>query len=81
MMHSKKRRTMKGGETTLERVTRTPLDDIATEIDELYKQVRIDGETLLRLQNELETCKTHLKEKSDALKRAALRLNQAEYLI
>ena len=72
---------MKGGETTLERVTRTSLGDIATEIDELYKQVHTDGEMLLRLQNDLETCKTHLKEKSDALKRAAARLNNAEYLI
>ena len=72
---------MKGGETTLERVTRTSLGDIATEIDELNKQVHTDGEMLMRLQNDLETCKTHLKEKSDALKRAAVRLNQAEYLI
>ncbi len=81
MMHSKKRRTMKGGETTLERVTRTPLDDIATEIDELYKQAHTDGEMLMKLQNDLETCKTQLKEKSDALKRAAVQLGVAEYVI
>jgi hypothetical protein len=72
---------MKGGETTLERVTRTSLPDIASEIDALEEQMRRDGIQIVKLMDELRICNEYLKKKSDALTRAANTLNVAEYVI
>jgi hypothetical protein len=62
---------MKGGqETTLERLKRTKLENIANEINEMEKQGKLDGQKFFELKDELALCKQNLQMKNNALKRS-----------
>ena len=63
---------MKGGqETTLERLQRTKLENIANEINEMEKRGKHDGQKFFELKDELALCKENLEIKQQALLRSA----------
>ena len=63
---------MRGGnETTLDRLRRTKLENIATEINSLESFGTSDGKKIIELKGELALCKQNLGIKQQALERSA----------
>ena len=68
---------MRGGqETTLERLKRTRLENIANEINELEAMGTSNGKKLVELKRELDLCKENLEIKQQALLRSAEALDK-----
>jgi hypothetical protein len=67
-----KKGEMRGGqETTLERLRRSKLENIASEINSLYSNGKSDGTKILELKDKLALCEQNLEIKQQALERSA----------
>jgi hypothetical protein len=72
-----KKGEMRGGqETTLERLRRAKLENIANEINSLYSNGKSDGTKILELKEKLALCEKNLGIKQQALERSAEELGK-----